>query len=135
MQTRNLGSKQKVTVGRGRNQLPESISGESVSRAGFEIGLESKGTVLVREGGGKDNPEWCIRCGGWIFAAVVLVETALEVSCEAGVAESGVGYALKAVDVVPALEALCWDALFLHRLHRSIHEGGHLGGMILVKFD
>jgi hypothetical protein len=77
-----------------------------MSGTGFEVVLEAMSAFFVWKGGGKDQLEGCVRCGGWIFAAVVLCEAAVEIGCNPGVAEGGVGYALQAVDVVPSVSGI-----------------------------
>lgn len=72
-----------------------------MARAGFKVFLEAKRSFFVWKGGGKDQLEGCVQCGGWIFAAVVLRDAAVEIGCNPGV-EGGVGYALQAVDVAPS---------------------------------
>lgn len=74
--------------------LPETFLGESVSGTGFKVSLEGLGTAFVWKGGGKNNLQWDIRGGGWIFAAVVLTQTAVEVPRQTGVAEGRSGAAL-----------------------------------------
>ena len=73
-----------------------------MSRTGLEIGFEGEGAPLVREGCGKGHAEGRVRCGGGVFAAVVLKEATVEVRCDAGVAEGWMGLAAETIDVEPA---------------------------------
>ena len=84
MQTRNLGSKQRVTAGRGGTareaRLVESFLRKGVPGSGFEIGLEGQGTPLAGESGSACDIERGVLGGGGVFAAIVLLYATAQVA-------------------------------------------------------